>query len=1553
MKKIYSCLLLAAFCSINFCANAQVLSFSEVSDGVLFQLSSSRSMKIAVCSDNVVRVMYAAQAAIPAKTSLVVVNEPGGASFTASEDAQSVSIQTALLKVIVSKTDANIGFYDTSANLLLQEDSKSMSAYSIWGIQTNKCIATFNFSANEAIYGLGQHQQGIMNYVGKTQKLQQDNMEIALPIVISNKGYGIMWENYSTTLFEGNISASTKYRFTSDAGDLVDYYFMYGPKSDKIIAAYRNLTGTAPLFPKWAYGLFQSQDRYDTADELLKASNAYRKKRIPLDAIVQDWKYWEPYSQGSHKMNLTKYPDPAKLIDSLHKINIHAMISIWPNFTEGDDNYKELAAISNFYPSTGRGHCYDPHNAQAREIYWKQVRDNLFGKYGWDAWWSDGNEPDPYPDAFSSDGNPRETVKNTNIALGKAGQFTNSYPLVHSDGFYTGWRKDIPGKRAFTLSRSAFIGQQRDAITCWSGDIWGNWEDFKKQLPAGLNFSISGIPYWTTDIGGYWANSWATPDNRELFTRWFQYGTFCPIFRIHGKLERAIYSELSWDEVTRNTLIKFDKLRYRLMPYIYSNAWKVTNEHYTVMRHLIMDYPNDTKVFNISNQFLFGPFMMINPVADKQVFSRSVYFPEGTWYDFWTGETLEGNTTRTVNSPIDFIPVYVKAGSIIPMGPEIEYANQSSDPIEIRIYKGADAEFDLYEDAGDSYKYEDGEYTVIPLTYKEDEKTLTIGNRVGNYPGMLSNRTFKIVWVEKNYGTGVEFPITCDETVQYSGSEAKVTFADRKVYPNHYEAEEAELTGSISTANTNKGYNGSGYVVASNDTEFSSVNFNIQVKNAGSYIVKMRYSAPYENASPTLNIYTNDMFVATLFCNKTVNWNSWSEVSQMVYLKEGDNIISYKTNSKEISLDCIDLTIPADPAILNIDIKKIAKIKLYNTELYLNGATVLNTPVQIWKIEKVEGNYYKISINETTQCLTASGENDAVTLTDYTGSVYQQWLIEDYGYNVVKITARQSGKTLSAESGNVLQLTEQDLVSQRWVLESAANIGTGTGLEGGYYQGTNFNTFEYKRIDPRVIFDWGTWAPGNFSIRWTGQVQPQYTDEYTFITRSDDGVRLWIDGQRIINNWSAQALTENKGKITLEAGKLYDIKLEYFQGGGDASVSLAWECSSLEQEFIPQTQLYPPPIVHCPPIPTTATITAGKETLLPGETTTITLVSSLNDLTYTLYLNGIAVPSSEKAGNGNNLMWTVGKKGKYTIKAVGNGVTYCSTAATMNKSIIITVTGIECTSLQYDRTGWNAMVAYSKNAILVWGAPNDVFRGSAWSALVMFESGTEFMVDMQKTLQINQIVMKNEGDDWERRLLEYELYVSDDGINWGTAVTSGSFRDAAKSPLVIDLSENLQITRHFKIVYLGNGYQWSIDELWVNGEECEDICAPIPTSTAITASGTTITLASSLSGVTYKLYLDGVAVSNSNKNGKDNEPLVWTVSETGRYTIKAIGDGVVYCNEEVVFTGEVIVGIPGSIGSGQIVIGYYDTLGRKLNSEPLSGIYIIKYADGTAKKIVK
>jgi alpha-D-xyloside xylohydrolase len=571
----------------------------------------------------------------------------------------------------------------------------------------------------------------------------------------------------------------------SESGNLIDYYFFYGPGFDRIIASYRLATGNAPMFPKWAFGLFQSQDRYKSQAEVLSVKDKYRNSKIPVDCIVQDWFYWEPDVIGSHRFWPERYPDPKSMVAELHKANIHAMISIWPVMAKGTANYDAMAKAGNLTTVTWDNvmthtfdNYYDAHSEKARNMYWDQARDSLIAPQGWDAWWVDQCEPD--------NGTLLDERRKATFATGKGIDYFNTYSLLHSTGLYENWRKDIAGKRAFFLIRQAFAGSQRNAATLWSSDISCTWRAFKSQVPQGINACSSGIPYWTSDIGGYhfhWMPpDWSTSDNRELFTRWFQFGTFSPVFRIHGKGERALFSD-NWDAKTKATLLNYDNLRYRLLPYLYSLAWKVTNEGYTIMRSLAFDFRNDPAINSIPDQYMFGPAFLVNPVTEPGKKSRRVYLPESTiWFDFWTGEQLTGGQTIIAPAPVETIPLYIKAGSIVPMGPFLQYATEKpADPLEIRIYPGADGTFVLYEDENNNYNYEKGLFSTISFRWNDANHQLTIDKRKGKFPGMPEKRTFMIVLVNKNKGTGTGITENPDKIVQYSGDTQTIQCSSLKI----------------------------------------------------------------------------------------------------------------------------------------------------------------------------------------------------------------------------------------------------------------------------------------------------------------------------------------------------------------------------------------------------------------------------------------------------------------------------------------------------------------------------------------------------------------------------------------------------------------------------------------------------------------------------------------------------------------------------------------------------------------------------------------------------
>lgn len=772
-------------------AQAKVVSFTRDNDGITCKLDNG-VMKVKICLENMIEVKYTALPVLPGKTSLVVTNEwKITPVFTVSENKDEIILTTSKLKIIINRDNNSVRYNDLKGNLILSEDEshgKTMTSATIAGIETYNCSTSFNSPADESLYGLGCHPEDSLsiNYKGRNQDMAIKYMTGAIPVLLSTRGYGVMWDNYSASGFYGAEAANTKFRYTSESGNMVDYYFIYGPGFDQIISSYRNATGNAPMYPKWSFGLFQSQDRYKSQAEVLSVKDKYRNGKIPVDCIVQDWFYWEPDVIGSHRFWPERYPDPKSMVAELHKANFHTMISIWPVMAKGTTNYNAMAKAGNLTTVTWDNvmthtfdNYYDAHSEKARKMYWDQAKDSLIAPQGWDAWWVDQCEPD--------NGALLDERRKATFATGRGIDYFNTYSLMHSTGLYENWRKDIPGKRAFFLIRQAFAGSQRNAATLWSSDITCTWKAYKSQVPQGINACTSGIPYWTSDIGGYhfhWqAPDWSTADNRELFTRWFQFGTFSPVFRIHGKGERALFSD-NWDAPTKAILLNYDNLRYRLLPYIYSLSWKVTNEGYTIMRSLAFDFREDPAVKSIPDQYMFGSAFLVNPVTERMYSlpgtknlnqTRKVYLPASAdWYDFWTGKVIHGGQTIDASAPIDIIPLYVKAGSIVPMGPYLQYATEKpADPVEIRVYTGADASFVLYEDENDNYNYEQGKYSTIAMNWNEAQKALTIKQRKGAFPGMLMKRTFKVVLVTAKNGAGTE-PAGQTETIQYSGKEIRI-----------------------------------------------------------------------------------------------------------------------------------------------------------------------------------------------------------------------------------------------------------------------------------------------------------------------------------------------------------------------------------------------------------------------------------------------------------------------------------------------------------------------------------------------------------------------------------------------------------------------------------------------------------------------------------------------------------------------------------------------------------------------------------------------------------
>ena len=741
-------------------------------DGAVFTMGTG-TLKLQVCSDSIIHVLYSPAASFPKRTDFVVIKQSWpSANFTLDSTGDAVILSTSRLKITVTRKDGAITYAEANGAPLVEEATRRMTAEKVNGEDTYRSESFLSiYGSHEGLYGLGQHQAGVWNYRGESVDISQENSNISVPFLLSSKGYGIFWNNTSRGRFN-NRFANYLY-ISSEVADVIDYYFLYGPEFDKIIAGYRELTGQAPMFGKWAYGFWQCKNRYKSQDEILGVAKKYRDLHIPVDDIVQDWFWWNRKGEFVFNQN---YPDPKGMIDQLHAEHFHLMISIWPFFEPGSTEYAYMESKGWFvdkfkfakppYHTNGMA-VYDATSPEARKYYWDLVNKGLFS-IGADAWWMDTTEPE-------TEGQEENIVLNHRLAAGSGNRYVNVYPLLTTQGVYQGQRSASDKQRVFILSRSAFAGSQRNAVTAWSGDINSDWFSFRRQIPAGLNFSVSGIPYWTTDIGGFVSGSPADPAFRELFIRWFQYGTFNPILRVHGTRQPDQNELWSYGPEAQNILVKFDRLRYRMLPYIYSLAWKTTSESYTPMRPLVMDFRGDARAQDIGDQFMYGPAFLVNPVTEPAATTRPVYLPKAQWYDFWTGVAIDGGRMINAITPLDRLPVYVRAGSIVPLGPDQQWSTEKpEDPIELRVYRGADADFTIYEDENDSYDYEKGVYATIPLHWDDGAHTLTIGDRKGQFPGMLESRTFRIVFVGENHGAGIDPADEADKVVPYRGTQIVV-----------------------------------------------------------------------------------------------------------------------------------------------------------------------------------------------------------------------------------------------------------------------------------------------------------------------------------------------------------------------------------------------------------------------------------------------------------------------------------------------------------------------------------------------------------------------------------------------------------------------------------------------------------------------------------------------------------------------------------------------------------------------------------------------------------
>ena len=578
----------------------------------------------------------------------------------------------------------------------------------------------------------------------------------------------------------------------------MDYYFIAGNNLDDVISGYRTLTGKAQVYPKWALGFWQSRERYKSSVDIESTLSEFRKRHIPIDNIVQDWNYWKTDSWGDHTFESSRYPNPQAMLDSVHALNGRFMISVWPKFYCNVKNYKELDAKGWMYHQAVKdsiydwlgymGSFYDAYAEGARKMFWRQMDENLYSKYkfGIDAWWMDASEPnvrDCTPMWY------RKALSGA-TALGSTTEYFNAYSLVNADAIYNGQRSVNPNQRVFLLTRSGFAGEQRYSTATWSGDIGTRWEDMRAQMTAGMNYSISGLPFWGMDQGGFCVeNRYVAAQQlydrtgeenenlkewRELQTRWNEFGCFIPLYRTHGQWPlREVWNIAPENHPAYKTIVAYDKLRYRMMPYMYSMTGAVHFKDYTMMRPLVMDFNGDNQVYDIKNQWMFGPSLMACPVGEYKARSRKVYLPKQRgWYDLYTNKYYVGGQTIDADAPYDKIPVFVPEGAIIPFGPDMEWSNQKpAELVNLYVYQGHDGEFTLYEDEGTNYNYENGKYATIKFVYNDKTNTLVIGDRKGSYDGMLRSRRFNIVYHRKGQtvANALDFDNISGIIVNYTG----------------------------------------------------------------------------------------------------------------------------------------------------------------------------------------------------------------------------------------------------------------------------------------------------------------------------------------------------------------------------------------------------------------------------------------------------------------------------------------------------------------------------------------------------------------------------------------------------------------------------------------------------------------------------------------------------------------------------------------------------------------------------------------------------------------
>jgi len=738
-------------------------------------------VEIEFYSENTVRV-YKTPIGIPyTKKSLSVVSTPKATALTYTKKGNNTVIKSATVQVEINTETGGIYFYDSLGKVLLKDKDygTQFSPFEDAGKASFKVRNGFLLDKEEAIYGVGQIMDNKFNRRNSFHHMQNENMSTYSPYFLSVKGYAVFWDNYSISQFNDNPQELS----FDGLGHCSDYYFMYGQNADGVIAQVRNLTGKAPMLPLWAYGFFQSKERYHTQDESLNVLKKYRELKVPLDVVIQDWRYWPEYNKSdsawnSQSFDKERFPDPKKWVDEIHKLNAKLLIVTWPGFgpkTAQRQEFDSKKMIINFdtWPPNSGARPYDVFNPQALDIYWSYLNKGIFSYIGNDGWWLDSTEPDHI--------NKKDSDFSLPTFLGSYRSVKNAYSLMHNKGIATHQRETNVNKRGVILTRSGFIGQQLYGSNTWSGDVSSTWDMLEKQIPAALNYTLMGIPNWNSDIGGFFAGRWQkgggnkNPEFQELYVRWMQFGTFSPMMRSHGtELPREI-----WNFGDRGTWCfdaqeKAIKLRYSLLPYIYSTSWDVSANDGTFMRPLVMDFPADQKTHDIGHSYLFGRSILVAPVTKYKAQKWPVYLPEGSnWYSFWTEEKFKGGQTVDTDAPIAIVPLYVKAGAIIPFGPDVQYSTEKKwDNLQIRIYTGSNGEFLLYEDENDNYNYEKGIYSTIKFGWDEATKTLTIADRKGDFPQMLKSRKFTVNII----GYSKQNTNSHSKEISYSGKKTQVKF---------------------------------------------------------------------------------------------------------------------------------------------------------------------------------------------------------------------------------------------------------------------------------------------------------------------------------------------------------------------------------------------------------------------------------------------------------------------------------------------------------------------------------------------------------------------------------------------------------------------------------------------------------------------------------------------------------------------------------------------------------------------------------------------------------